>query len=117
MRYSEPEYGVSEVKGRSNENGSADEILSLSQEKVKVGCWWFGGSEVNYQLLFSSARLKPSALIWIRCSEPEYEVSEAKDGRVKIDPHSRFGEKIKFGHWVVGGSEVNYQLLSRSLRL
>ena len=49
--------------------------------------------------------------------EPEYGVSEAKDGRVKIDPHSRFGEKIEIGHWVVGGSEVNYQLLSRSLRL
>ena len=72
---------------------------------------------VNYQLLSRSSGLKPSALIWIRSSEPEYGVSEAKDGRVKIDPRSRFREKIEFGHWVVGGSVVNYQLLSRSLRL
>ena len=36
---------------------------------------------------------------------------------MKKGPRSRFGEKIEFGHWVVGGSEVNYQLLSRSLRL
>ena len=94
-----------------------DETLSLSQGKVKVGCWWFGRSVVNYQLLSRSSGLKPSALIWIRSSEPEYGVSEAKDGRVKIDPRMGFSENIQFGHWVVGGSEVNYQLLSRSLRL
>ena len=105
MRYSEPEYGVSEVKGRSNENGSADEILSLFQGKVKVGCWWFGGSEVKYQLLPRSPRLKTRVHIWIECPEPEYEPSEAKDGRVKMGPRIESYHYLrKKSKLAVGGS-------------
>ena len=44
-----------------------------------VGC-----SEVNYELLSRSPRLKPSDIIWMDSVEPEYEVSDAKDGRVQL---------------------------------
>ena len=48
--------------------------------------WVVGGSEVNCQLLFRSPRLKSRDFIWMDSVEPEYEVSDLKDGRVQIDP-------------------------------
>ena len=86
-------------------------------ENLRIGHWVVGGSKVNYQLLSRSLRLKPPDCIWMDSVEPEYEVSDAKDGRVKKWGRMGFSENIRIGHWVVGGSEVNYQLLSRSLRL
>ena len=49
--------------------------------------------------------------------EPEYGVSEAKDDRGKIRGRMGILEILQIGHWVVGGSEVNCQLLTRSLGL
>ena len=51
--------------------------------------WVVGGSEVNCQLLFRSTRLKPLDFIWMDSVEPEYEVSDVKDGRVQIDPRHK----------------------------
>ena len=48
------------------------------------GHWVVGCSEVNYELLSRSPRLKPSDIIWMDSVEPEYEVSDAKDGRVQL---------------------------------
>ena len=58
--------------------------LFESQGKVKVGYRLVGGSGVNYQLLSRSLRLKRSDIIWMDSVEPEYEVSDAKDGRVQL---------------------------------
>ena len=82
-----------------------------------MGYWLVGGSGVNYQLLSRFQRLKPSDIIWMDSVEPEYEVSNVKDGRVRTRGRMGFSENLGIGHWVVGGSEVNYRLLSRSLRL
>ena len=86
-------------------------------EYLRICHWVLGGSEVNYQLLSRSGRLKPSDIIWMDSVEPEYEVSNPKDGQVRTRGRMGFSENLRIGHWVVGGSEVNYQLLSRSLRL
>ena len=53
-------------------------------ENLRIGHWVVGGSEVNCELLFRSTRLKPTDFIWMDSVEPEYEASDAKDGRVKI---------------------------------
>ena len=53
------------------------------------GHWVVGCSEVNYELLSRSPRLKPSDIIWMDSVEPEYEVSDVKDGRVQIDPRHK----------------------------
>ena len=42
--------------------------------------------------------------------EPEYEVSEAKDDRGKMEGRMGFLEILQIGHWVVGGSVVIDQL-------
>ena len=49
--------------------------------------------------------------------EPEYEVSEAKDDRGKMEGRMGFSAKSQICHWVVGGSGVNWQLPLRSPRL
>ena len=54
------------------------------------GHWVVGCSEVNYQLLSRSPRVKPSDIIWMDSVEPEYEVSNVKDGRVKNGGRMRF---------------------------
>ena len=59
-------------------------------ENLRIGHWVVGGSEVNCQLLFRSTRLKRSDHIWMDSVEPEYEASDAKDGRVKIRVHIGF---------------------------
>ena len=46
-----------------------------------------GGSGVNYQLLSRSPRLKLPDIIWMDSVEPEYEVSDVKNERVKIRVH------------------------------
>ena len=53
----------------------------------------------------------------MECPEPEYGVSDVQDGRAKISGRMGFLEILQIGQWVVGGSEVNCQLLFRSTRL
>ena len=53
----------------------------------------------------------------MECPEPEYEVSDVQDGQAKISGRMGFLEILQIGQWVVGGSEVNCQLLFRSTRL
>ena len=73
----------------ASENPGAIQTLSLSQGKVKVGYRLVGGSGVNYELLSRSPRLKRSDILWMDSVEPEYEVSDVKDGRVQIDPRHK----------------------------
>ena len=86
-------------------------------ENLRIGHWVVGGSEVNCELLFRSTRLKRSDLIWMDSVEPKEQRPHVQDGRMKKGGRMGFSENLGIGHWVVGGSEVNYQLLSRSLRL
>ena len=76
-----------------------------------------GGSKVNYQLLSRSLRLKPRDIIWMDSVEPKEQRLNVQDGRMLIRGRMGFWENLRIGHWVVGGSEVNYQLLFRSTRL
>ena len=72
---------------------------------------------VNGQLPLRSTRLKPTDTIWMDSVEPKEQPPSAKDERGLLGARPSFSGNIPFGHWVVGGSEVNCQLLSRSLRL
>ena len=44
--------------------GGPNIFPSLSEGKVKVGCWLFGGSVVKSQLLPKVLKLKPPNSIW-----------------------------------------------------
>ena len=90
----------------ASEKIGPDEILSLSQEKVKVGCWWFGGSEVNYQLHFRSTRLKPRDFIWMDSVEPKEQRPLLKNERTLLRVRrqsSHYSGKSSIGvGWSVG---------------
>ena len=96
-------------------------FLSLFWEKVKVGCWWFGGSEVNYQLSGRPLRLilvgyYMDKVLWARIWSPLLLRWPSLTGGANLFL-SLFREKVKVGCWWLGGSEVNYQLSGRPLRL
>ena len=82
----------------------AAEVQSLSQEKLKVGCWWFGGSEVNYQLQAIGPKLIFPQLIWVvgvvpKEQGPRLKITQ-KSGVGPTFALSLFQESGK-GSWVV----------------
>ena len=99
----------------------ADYFQSLSQGKVKVGCWLVGGSVVKRQLHPNVLKLKCRDSIWTRVLQSKFQLIQPIDGRVQI------GGLISFYHYlskksksavgcsVVRWSKVNFTQRFRNL--
>ena len=72
----------------------ASVILSLSEGKVKVGCWLVGGSLVKRQLHPNVLKLKCRDSIWTRVLQSKFQLIQPIDGRVQI------GGLISFYHYL-----------------
>ena len=72
-------------------------ILSLSEGKVKVGCWLFGGSVVKSQLHPKVPKLKSSDIIWIGVVHSKFQLIWPRNEEVEMgaptEPHHYFREK------------------------
>ena len=66
--------------------GCAHYFPSLSQGKVKVGCWLFGGSVVKSQLHPKVPKLKSSSNIWTGVVHSKFQLIWTKDEEVQINP-------------------------------
>ena len=77
--------------------GGPNIFPSLSQGKVKVGCWLFGGSVVKSQLHPKVLKLKSSDIIWTGVVHTKFQLIWTKDEEVQInpltEPHHYFREK------------------------
>ena len=82
-------------------------------ENLRIGHWVVGGSKVNYQLLSRSLRLKPPDCIWMDSVEPEYEVSDAKDGRTQLRERFGFGIISGKARRCSGGRSVIIKVFQR----
>ena len=75
----------------------ADYFPSLSQGKVKVGCWLFGGSVVKSQLHPKVLKLKSSDIIWTGVVHTKFQLIWTKNEevlmRAQTKPSHYFREK------------------------
>ena len=96
-------------------------MLSLPEEKIKVGCWLVVSSGVNYQLLPRDLKLKPSDIIWPGVVEPKEQGPSLKNERTQL--WARMGtyhhlskkSKLAVGCLVVRWSKVNFTQRFRNL--
>ena len=69
----------------------------LSQGKVKVGCWLFGGSVVKSQLHPKVLKLKSSDIIWTGVVHTKFQLIWPRNEEVQMgaptEPHHYFREK------------------------
>ena len=63
-------------------------------EKVRIGHWSVGGSEVKRQLLPNVPKLKPPNIIWTGVYQSKFQLIQPIDGRVQI------GGLISFYHYL-----------------
>ena len=74
--------------------GGPNIFPSLSQGKVKVGCWLVGGSVVKRQLHPNVLKLKCRDSIWTGVFQSKFQLIQPIDGRVQI------GGLISFYHYL-----------------
>ena len=74
-----------------------DWYISLSEQKVKVGCWLFGGSVVKSQLHPKVLKLKSSDIIWTGVVHTKFQLIWPRNEEVQMgaptEPHHYFREK------------------------
>ena len=77
--------------------GGPNILHSLSEGKVKVGCWLFGGSVVKSQLHPKVPKLKSSDIIWTGVVHTKFQLIWTKNEevlmRAQTKPSHYFREK------------------------
>ena len=90
-------------------------ILSLSEGKVKVGCWLFGGSVVKSQLHPKVPKLFSPHTIWTGVVHTKFQLIWTRNEEVQKYPrrwlYHYLRKNVKVGCWLVGCSVVKSQLL------